>query len=254
MLTTQFVTGSPCWIELDSPNLEAAKRFYGGLFGWEFEEQTPEYVFCQVEGRTVAGIGALMGEEVISAWIPFFQVEDCDAITQTVGLAGGTVLMQPVDLSPQGQMARFGDPAGARFAIWWPAGVLGVDLFNAPGSLAWVELHVPDPAPVRGFYEAVFGWRFEDTLMEDTTYPLIFPADSDRDADSSVGGISPLEPGELPHWLAYFAVRDCDAAVAGCLDLGGTVLAPAQDERGVGRMALLADPHEARFAVIAPSA
>jgi predicted enzyme related to lactoylglutathione lyase len=250
MLTTQFLPGSPCWIELDSPNLEAAKRFYGGLFGWEFEEQVPEYAFCQVGGRNVAGFGALMGEEVTSAWIPYFQVRDCEATTRTIEQAGGTVVMPPVELAPHGEMAQFRDPAGARFAIWRPAGTPGVDLVNEPGSLAWIELHVPGVTAVQGFYETVLGWRFEETPWGDTTCPLISPAGSDRDADAALGALVPLEPGDPPHWLACFAVRDCDAAVARCRELGGTVHAPAEDVKGVGRTALLADPHEARFAVI----
>ena len=72
MLTTQFLPGSLCWIELDSFNIEIAKRFYGGLFGWEFQDQVPEYTFCQVGGRNIAGIGVLMGKAVTSAWIPYF--------------------------------------------------------------------------------------------------------------------------------------------------------------------------------------
>jgi predicted enzyme related to lactoylglutathione lyase len=248
MLTTQFLPGSPCWIELDSPNIETAKRFYGGLFGWEFQDQVPEYTFCQVGGRNVAGIGALMGEEVTSAWIPYFQVEDCEATTRSVESAGGTVVLQPVDLAPQGRTAQFRDPAGTRFAAWRPADILGVDLVNEPGSLAWIELHVPDTTALRGFYESVLGWRFEDRPMGDTTYPLISPADGD--ADLSLGGLAPLEHGDVPHWLAYFEVRDCDATVAGCRELGGTVHVPAEDVKGVGRTAVLVDPHDARFAVV----
>jgi predicted enzyme related to lactoylglutathione lyase len=252
MLTTQFLPGSLCWIELDSFNIEIAKRFYGGLFGWEFQDQVPEYTFCQVGGRNVAGIGVLMGEAVTSAWIPYFSVEDCEATTRTVEPAGGTVVLQPVELAPQGQTAQFRDPAGARFAVWRPAEILGVDLVNEPGSLTWVGLHAPDSTAVRAFYKSVLGWRFEDRPMGDTTYPLISPAGGD--ADSSLGGLLPLEPGDVPHWLAYFEVRDCDAAVAGCRELGGTVHAPAEDLKGVGRIAVLADPHEARFAVVTSSA
>ncbi|GGO80783.1 VOC family protein [Nonomuraea cavernae] len=253
MLTTQFVPGSPCWIELDSPNIDVTERFYGGLFGWEFQEQVPEYAFCQIGGRTVAGIGALMGEAVTSAWIPYFQVRECEATTRAIELAGGAVLMPPVDLEPQGEMAQFDDPAGARFAIWRPAGIPGVELVNEPGSLAWIELHVPDTTAIRGFYESVFGWRFEDVPMGDTTYALISPAGCAPGADPSVGGVTPLGLGDRPHWLAYFAVSDCDATVAGCRELGGTVHAPAEDVKGVGRMALLVDPHDARFAVVSGS-
>ncbi len=250
MLTTQFLPGSPCWVELDSFNIEVSQRFYAGLFGWEFGEQKPEYVFCQLGGRNVAGIGLLMGEEVTSAWGPYFQVEDSEATTQAVELAGGTVVLQPVDMTPPGRMAWFRDPDGARFGTWQPAGFSGVGLVNEPGSLSWLELHVPDTTAARGFYETVFGWRFDDRPMGDTTYPLIFPADSDPDAESSLGGLVPLGPGGLPHWLAYFEVSDCDAAAARCRELGGAVLAPAEDVKGVGRVALLADVHEARFAVV----
>ncbi|GAA4513779.1 VOC family protein [Nonomuraea ferruginea] len=253
MLTTRFVPGSPCWVELDSPHLETAERFYGGLFGWEFEEQVPEYAFCQLGGRNVAGIGALMGEAVTTAWTPYFLVSDCEATSQTVERAGGTVLMPPVDMASQGQMARFRDPAGAEFAIWLPGDVPGVDLVNEPGSMAWIELHGSDTSAVRGFYKSVFGWRFEDARMGDVTYQLISPFGSAPGTGWSVAGLAPLAPGDRPHWLTYFEVPDCDAAVARCQELGGTVRSPAEEVKGVGRMASLSDPHGARFAVITSS-
>ena len=30
--------GVPCWIDTEQPDTAAAREFYGGLFGWRFEE------------------------------------------------------------------------------------------------------------------------------------------------------------------------------------------------------------------------
>jgi uncharacterized protein len=38
---TEYPPGVPCWVDTAQPDPEAATRFYGGLFGWEFEDQMP---------------------------------------------------------------------------------------------------------------------------------------------------------------------------------------------------------------------
>ena len=58
--------------------------------------------------------------------------------------------------------------------------------------------------------------------------------------------------GTRPWWLAYFAVADTAAAVAAARIAGGTLLSGPDDTPfGFGRMALLADPEGATFAVVA---
>lgn len=148
-------------------------------------------------------------------------------------------------------MAAFADPAGASFAVWQPGATKGLGLVTDAGSLGWVELYTPDPAGIRGFYQSVFGWRIEDLPMGDASYPVISPAEGDE--SSSAAGIAQLEAGDRPHWLPYFEVPDCDATVALGQRLGATVQAPAMTVEGVGRMAFLADPFGARFAVITSS-
>ena len=51
----------PSWIDTDQEDIEAAKRFYGGLFGWTFADATPpdarsRYVVAQLGGQDVAGL------------------------------------------------------------------------------------------------------------------------------------------------------------------------------------------------------
>lgn len=36
-----YPPGVPCWIDTEQPNVEAATQFYGGLFGWTFEDAMP---------------------------------------------------------------------------------------------------------------------------------------------------------------------------------------------------------------------
>lgn len=58
MLSTRFVTGSPNWLDLGTPDIEAATAFYGGLFGWTFQSAGPEaggYGMFQLDGKTAAG-------------------------------------------------------------------------------------------------------------------------------------------------------------------------------------------------------
>lgn len=255
MLTTDYLPGVPCWIDVNSPDVERSDTFYTGLFGWQSITLGPEhrdYRFCQVGGKTVAGINRATEDNPAAAWLTYFQTSDADGVAKTIEQAGGTVLSPPRDIEGQGRMAVFADPAGAGFAVWQPGETKGLGLVTEPGSLAWIELHVSDVAAARAFYEAVFGWSITDMPMGDMSYPVAAPSGGDE--TSSMAGIVQLQPGGSPHWLPYFEVSDCDATVSMAQQLGGTVRAPALSMEGVGRMAILADPHGARFAVITSSA
>ncbi len=51
--------GTPTWIDLGIPDLEGAMRFYGALFGWDFQVGPPEtmrYTHCLLGGRRVAAL------------------------------------------------------------------------------------------------------------------------------------------------------------------------------------------------------
>ncbi len=62
--------------------------------------------------------------------------------------------------------------------------------------------------------------------------------------------VEPQWPADLPpHWMVYFAVDDCDTAAAHVTKLGGSISVPPMDI-GVGRMAVVTDPHGAFFTVV----
>ncbi|WP_329083981.1 VOC family protein [Streptosporangium sp. NBC_01469] len=250
MLTTRYVPGSPNWIDLGTPDTEAAVAFYGPLFGWSFQSAGPHsggYGFFQLDGKTVAAVGPLTEEGAVSGWTPYFQTADADATAKTVEQAGGTVRVAPDDVFTNGRMAGFTDPGGAEFAVWQPGTTKGLDLVTEDGSLAWLELYVPDPDAVRSFYRAVFDWRIDDVSFGDMPYLLLSTSEGER---PDMGGVMPLRAGDRPSWLPYFEVADCDASAVRVRELGGDLVAPAVDIDGVGRFAVVSDPRGARFAVI----
>ncbi|WP_457028267.1 VOC family protein [Kitasatospora sp. P5_F3] len=251
MLTTDFQTGSPNWLDLGSPDTAAAAAFYGEVLGWTFRSAGPEaggYGFFQLDGRTVAALGPLTEEGAQSSWTLYFATPDVDATAKTAEQAGGTVRVEPGDVFDAGRMAALTDPHGGRFALWQAARTAGLDTAGSPGSLRWAELHTPDAAAAVAFYRALFGWRTEQVEVPGMTYTVVSVAEGDQQ-DTSFGGIAPSEHPQAD-WLPYFEVADPDATIAHAVESGGTVLLPGMDAPGIGRMAWLTDPFGARFAVI----
>ncbi|GGW78858.1 hydroxylase [Streptomyces lucensis JCM 4490] len=256
MLTTRFVDGAPNWIDLATPDLEGALSFYGGLFGWRFRSAGPDaggYGFFRSDGGTVAGGMQTGPGQAPPAWTVYFQSEDAEATARTAEQARGSVLFQPLDVMGQGRMAVLADRAGVPFGIWQPGRTRGVDVANEPGALCWVELYTPDVAAAAAFYHRVLGLETSAVPFPGGKYTCVNAAGAGQ--DEMFGGMVPLAdaPAEAeagPYWLPYFEVEDTDAVTGTAQRLGGTVRMPATTLEGVGRMAKLADPYGARFAVI----
>ncbi|MDX3536724.1 VOC family protein [Streptomyces sp. MB09-01] len=263
MITTDFVPGSPCWIDLGSPDVPAAAAFYGAVLGWDYESmgegEEMEGGMFRKDGKIVAGLGKLTEEGARSAWMIYYSVADADATTRAVERAGGTVRVPPRDLDEWGRMAQYDDPLGGQFAVWQPGKDSGVQLVDEPGSLSWTELYTSDAAAAKDFYGGLFGWTFSDTALPGGggAYSLITPAGLPE--ERMHGGLMELPEEQLsrtdgrPYWHPVFAVTDCDAAVAGVTENGGSVQMGPEDAEGVGRLAVCLDPSNADFVVLAPA-
>lgn len=136
------------------------------------------------------------------------------------------------------------DPAEAVFGVWQHGEHIGAGVVNEPGGLVWEDNAVPDPDAIRPFSAAVFGYRYDPAPGAGTDYTTFTGAEP-----YPLGGIGGVVPGSPPHWLAYFAVADTDAAVAATERAGGTVVRAATDSP-YGRSAVLADATRAVFAII----
>ncbi|GAA0644181.1 VOC family protein [Streptomyces thermocarboxydovorans] len=265
MITTDYAPGAPCFLDLGAPDVPAAAAFYRSVFGWDYEameaegDENMEGGMFRKDGKIVAGLGKLTEKGARSAWMIYYSVPDVDATTQAVERAGGTVRAAPMDLDEWGRMAQYTDPLGGQFAVWQPGTSKGMELVDQPGSLCWTELMTTDVAAAKEFYTQVFGWQYTEMGMPGGggTYHMITPAGQPE--ERMHGGMVQLGKEDLsvnkgrPYWHPVFAVDDCDAAVAGTTENGGTVQMGPEDAEGVGRLAVCLDRANADFVVLKPS-
>jgi predicted enzyme related to lactoylglutathione lyase len=110
-----------CWNELMTSDVDAARDFYSGLFGWNLKP-SPEYTEINLGSVGIGGMMQLRPEMqgMPTAWNPYFAVEDCDATAEKVKSLGGRVYMPPSDIPDVGRFAVLADPQGAMFNIIKP--------------------------------------------------------------------------------------------------------------------------------------
>lgn len=248
--------GTPVWNDLSAPDAAAARMFYTALFGWDVSitpgEQYGGYGMFLYDGKTVAGVGPTMDRNGPAAWLMYVLTDNAAETTARVAAAGGQVAVSPLAVGTQGTMAIFIDPAGASVGVWQPGIHGGAESMHSLMSVAWNELHSRDMAAVAPFYAAVFGWEAESSPFGDSEYTYW-----KLDGRGVAGGVplAPTRPAEMPsHWLAFFAVPNCDDMVARARELGATTLTgPLTSEDG--RYCILQDPQGAIFGMIsaAPS-
>ena len=249
---TRYEPGTPSWIDLGSPDVEASKAFYGGLFGWEAHtspDPAPAATPCSsCGGSRSPGSVRCSGRPTTRPGPPTSTTADADATAQAVDEAGGTVVMPPFDVLDAGRMAVCMDSAGARFSIWQPGVHIGAELVNEPDTLNWNELATRDIDAAKAFYGAVFGWGGQTQAFEGTTYTMWTVG------DRPVGGMIQMNDQwparHPPHWMVYIAVADVDATAAKVAELGGTVPVPPTDA-AFGRFAVCNDRHGAAFSIVA---
>ncbi|HXO23803.1 MAG TPA: VOC family protein [Streptosporangiaceae bacterium] len=228
-----------------------AIAFYQALFGWDIELGGPEvggYSIAHQGGQIVAAISPKMGAPgAPSVWTTYLATDDVDATAAKIKSAGGQLLAEPMDVMEEGRMAVAMDPAGAVFGLWQGGHTTGLGVANEPGALVWNEQFSRDLAGSQAFYQAVFGYGYQDMSGDGFKYAMLMVGDHE------VGGIGEYPegtPAELPAaWATYFAVADTDAAVARVLELGGRLVEPAWDSP-YGRMAVVADDQGAVFSVM----
>ena len=256
---SSYRPGTPSWADVASPDPEAARAFYGDLFGWTGEPATePEamgYTVFMLADAAVAGLGPTFGD-MPPLWNTYVTVADVDETLTTTTEAGGQVLMEAMNVLDAGRMAVIADPSGAALSLWQPRSHIGAEVRMERNAMCWAELNTRDPEGAAAFFAKLFGWE---------THTVETPAGDGSTGmryiqflmdDLAVGGMIVMDehwPAEVPpHWMVYFAVDDCDATAARVAELGGQVCVPPTDIPP-GRFAVVNDPHGAVFSIIALS-
>ena len=253
------------WYELMTPDVEAAKRFYGEVVGWaaqdmpmgEGDHDHPDghaYTMLEADGAAVGGAMPLSDEHraqgVPPNWTGYVCVDDCDAAVENAKSLGGAVMRPPTDIPGIGRFAIIADPHGAVTAIMKP--VPPAEPRSRPprgtlGHAGWHELYAGDAEADIPFYRDLFGWT--ETGRHDMgpmgVYHLF------GNVDGEVGGIM-TKPAQLPVacWCYYFEVDDVDAAAQRVKQAGGAVVMGPMDVPGGSRVVQATDPQGANFALV----
>ncbi|MGO9257984.1 MAG: VOC family protein [Bryobacteraceae bacterium] len=249
--------GSFCWIELATVDQNAAKQFYTALFGWSFVDgpMGPDeiYTMFKLQGRDVGAAftlnQAMREQGVPPNWALYVSSASADDTVQAALDAGGRAIAGPFDVADYGRMAVLQDPTGAMVSVWEPRSHAGFGIAGEPGTLCWADLSTPDPETASAFYNAAFGWSF-DLGQDGSGYLHI------NNGDTGIGGIPPAamrSPGAPPHWMIYMLVADCDQSAAQAKELGARLYLEPMSIENVGRMAVVADPQGAVFALFQPA-
>lgn len=253
--TPEYKPGTFCWVELMTTDGEAAKKFYTELFGWTFSDSPigPDmvYTMLKLNGKDVGALfqmtGEMTGQGIPPNWQSYASVTSVDESAAKAKSLGATLMKEPFDVFDVGRMAVIQDPTGAVFSLWQAGTHKGAGVVNVSGSFCWNELATTDTAKDREFYTGLFGWGKDVMNFGPMEYTMF------TNGDRPAGGMFAITPemgGIPPHWLVYFAVDDCDAAVQKATELGANTMKPADDIPGIGRFAILLDPQGAAFAVI----
>ena len=110
----------------------------------------------------------------------------------------------------------------------------------------WYELMTSDDEAAAAFYRQVMGWQTADAGMPGMRYTLLSAG------GAVIAGLMTLpqeacDAGARPGWVGYIGVADVDAMATRLQAAGGKLYRPAEDIPGVGRFAVVADPHGASF-------
>ena len=231
------------WHDLVTRDPAAARKFYGALLGWEFQESIREgrtYLIARSGGDLVGGIiEQKSGEQRPATWLSYLAVPNLDSAVAQVTAAGGQVLLPSRPAGEYGVIAVVFDPQGA------PLGLATVT-DKMPGEpprprhhqFFWMEYLAQDATAALEFYKGLGGYTSDDRMTRrDMPYHVL-------SKERPRAGVFAIPPNAniRPNWLPYVLVSDPASLTARVAGLGGKVLiAPHADVRS-GSLAVVMDP------------
>jgi predicted enzyme related to lactoylglutathione lyase len=248
---TDSNVGRFVWYDLMTERPDAAIAFYGHVVGWTpqpFEQGYTMFVGSQGPvGGTVQLPDAMKKMGAPPHWTSNVQVANADATVAKVRELGGRVYAEPKDYPKVGRLAVIADPQGATINVFQPNDPMKVHDSTKPGEFTWSELLTSDHEAAFRFYSTLFGWKKQrDHDMGPMGKYLIYGV-----GNKDLGGMftKSKDMPMPPAWLYYVEVADLDAAVARAKSKDARLLNGPMEVPGGARIAQLADPQGAAFAL-----
>jgi predicted enzyme related to lactoylglutathione lyase len=233
--TRTYRPGKFVWVDLLTPDVVSAKKFYGGLFGWSFE-QHGRYTMIKNNDHRIAGIVEVKpkpGKEDEALWLTAISVSDVDKAVDFVKKEGGTLLNGPVDMENRGRGALVVDPQGAQLVLLHAVDGDPSDSTHDIGDWIWNEIWSNDPHKTSNFYKSLGG--YESTPVGND-YEILLSQEKWR------AGIRYVfkEPYRA-RWVPAIRVADPVKILEKVEELGGTVLLHPNEPPSTGDTALISD-------------
>lgn len=246
--------GTPCWIELVTPDRDRAAAFYGALFGWTTtapEADFGGYSQWAFDGRPLGGLmpetDGMTGPPM---WSVYLATPDAEKFAALATEHGGSVMVPPMEIPGMGSMVVVTDASGLTHCAWQAAPFAGFETDERVGEPIWAEAYTDDFATTRAFLTDVAEW---DVTMaadgDDFRYGTNGP---EAVATAGLMDVS-RDEGMAPGWAIYVRVADMAATLARATELGGSVR-QGPDDTPYGVLATIADPDGVTIKVMVPPA
>ena len=242
-------TGRFVWHDLMTKDVDAAKRFYGELLGWRFEDTKRgdrPYVLARSGGTLVAGIVDITAyANAGPQWISYMSVADVDKTVAQVQSDGGKVLIEPRNF-PNARAAVIADPQGAPLGLAQVRRSLPDPTDPTPRQFFWDEYLAGDAVKALDFYKRLAGY---ETTISESRLGVDYHILRKTRARAGLFQLPPSATGVEPNWLPYVLVDDPTGFAARVGGLGGSILLPAAPDRRNSSLVVIADPGGAPLAL-----
>jgi uncharacterized protein len=238
--------GKMIWADLVTPDLAAAEKFYGGLFGWTFQPihaGDTNYAVALLDGRPIGGLvqkAIPAGQHQQSAWLTFLAATDVDGVKKLAVSHGAKVLSDVKSYPMRGRQCVLSDPEGAVFALLASSSGDTADYLPATGDWIWSSLHAKDAGAEAAFYQNLLGYDVFDLPSDDGLEHLILSTDDY--ARASANDLEQSSAHRHSHWLNFVRVENAAQSAAKAVAMGGRVLVEPRVDRHGGMLAVVADP------------
>lgn len=233
--TNVYYPGKIVWHDLLTNDQAAAKKFYGALFGWTFQQQGP-YTVVLKDGHPIAGI--LKYETTEPVWLASMSVPDVDKALELALAQGSTVLSGPLDIKHRGRGVLIQDPQGAYIVLLHASDGDPVDAEPAIDGWLWNELWSKAPEQSAEFYKGLGQY---DASIQGDGYKIMISKEKWR------CGLRTAEKEN--RWLPIIRVSDPEVVVNKAEELGATVWVRPGESPGDEEAALLSDTSGALFMI-----
>ena len=101
------------YVELNTRDLEASAAFFRDVFGWSPQPfAAPDYLVAPHGDAPGVDAGLLTSRDGQPRTVPVIRVDDLDATVAAVAAHGGTVLVEPFEITGVGRGCYVVDPTG----------------------------------------------------------------------------------------------------------------------------------------------